>query len=434
MKKLISILILILIMSSVRAQDTISISWIEISEKSLDENLQLQLANKETEIAQAELLAARAMYLPNITASYSFMHTNNPLNAFGFKLNQSRIVMEDFNPDLLNQPDGISDFMLKLEIQQPIFNMDAVYQKKAGIVKTEALKIKSERTQEYLEFELKKAYMMLQLAYKMLETLEKAKLTTLANKNVVENYYSNGLVQKSDVLYMDVRYNEIESQIQFAKSNINNASEYLFLLLNEDATNKVFKPIDELSIESLVAFDEPILNPNRKDLKAYDKSLEAYDWLIKSSKSKFLPRLNAFGSYELHDNKINEFDGDGYLVGLQLSWNIFDGLRAKSERASFQAELNKTKVELAQYTQQSELELKKAYRQVLDADKKVELLEMAWNHSKEAYRIQKNRYDQGLEKSSDLLIAETLMSQKELEYHQAIFEYNTASQYYQFLK
>src|SRR5690625_5719537 len=74
--------------------------------------------------------------------------------------------------------------------------MDAAYQKKAGNVKAEALKIKSERTQEYLEFELKKAYMMLQLAYKMLETLEKAKLTTLANKNVVENYYSNGLVQK----------------------------------------------------------------------------------------------------------------------------------------------------------------------------------------------------------------------------------------------
>src|SRR5690625_2949453 len=166
--------------------------------------------------------------------------------------------------------------------------------------------------------------MIIQLTYNMLETLEKAKLTTLSNKNVVENYYSNGLVQKSDVIYIDVRFNEIVSQFQFAKSYINNASEYLFLLLNEYATNKVFKTIDESSIESLVSFDEPILNPNRKDLKAYDKSLEAYDWLIKSSKSKFLPRLNAFGSYELHDNKINEFVGDGYLVGLQLSWNIFD--------------------------------------------------------------------------------------------------------------
>src|SRR5690625_3606253 len=108
MKKLISILILILIMSFVRAQDTISISWIEISEKSLDENLQLQLANKETEIAQAELLAARAMYLHNITASYSFMHTNNPLNAFGFKLNQMRNVIEVDNADLVRQSYGIT--------------------------------------------------------------------------------------------------------------------------------------------------------------------------------------------------------------------------------------------------------------------------------------------------------------------------------------
>lgn len=433
MKKLISILFLFFL-SFVQAQDTISISWLEIAEKSLDNNLQYQLAKKETELAEAELLATRAMYLPNITASYSFMHTNSPLNAFGFKLNQSRITMEDFNPDLLNDPNGILDFMLRLEIQQPIVNMDAVFQKKAGVVKTEALKIKSERTKEYLEFELKKSYMMLQLAYKMLETLKEAKLTTLANQQVVDNYYANGLVQKSDVLYMNVRVSEINSQIHFAESNVLNASDYLFLLLNEDNVNKVLKPAEDLAIENLIAHENPILNHQRKDLQAYEKSLDAYDWLIKSSKSKFLPRLNAFGSYELHDNKITEFDGSGYLVGLQLSWNVFDGLKSKSEQAALQAELNKLKTEIDQYTQQSELELKKAYRQVLDADKKVNLSELAWEQSKEAYRIQKNRYDQGLEKSSDLLMAETLMSQKELEYHQAIFEYNTASEYYQFLK
>lgn len=433
MKK--SILVLFLSLTTLaQAQDTIRISWAELSEKSLDENLQFQLAQKETELAEAELLATRAMYLPNVTASYSFMNTNSPLNAFGFKLNQSRIVMEDFNPDFLNSPKSISDFALKLEVQQPIINMDAVYQKKAGIVKTEALKIKSERTKEYLEFEVKKAYMMMQLAYKMLETLENAKLTTLTNKQVIDNYYANGLVQKSDVLYMDVRVSEIESQIHFAQSNIENASDYLFLLLNEDSTNKIFKPAEELGVQHLVANEDPTLNKSRKDLQAYEKSLEAYDWLIKSSKSKFLPRLNAFGSYELHDNKIHEFDGNGYLVGLQLSWNLFDGLKSKSEQATYQADLSKVQTEIAQYTQQSELELKKAYRQVLDADNKVNLSELAWEQSKEAYRIQKNRYDQGLEKSSDLLMAETLMSQKELEYHQALFEYNTAVEYYQFLK
>jgi len=433
MKKTLTVLLSIFA-ASVFAQDTIRISGSEIDQKSLDQNLQLQLAQKEIELSEAELLMSRALYLPNITASYTVMNTNSPLNAFGFKLNQSRIAMEDFNPELLNDPKSITDFGPKIEIQQPIINRDGVYQKKAGTVKTEVLKIKQQRTEEYLRLELSKAYYGLQLAYKILNTLENAKATTLANKKVIDNYFANGLVQKSDVLYMEVRVNEIESQIQYAKSGIRNASDYLFLLLNEDSMGKIFKPAEELVYEEILQNDDFSLNANRKDLQAYQKSLEAYDWMIKSSKSKFLPRLNAFGSFEIHDNKPHEFDGKGYLVGLQLSWNFFDGLKSKSEQAAYQADYNRVKAEIDQYTRQSELELKTVYRQIQDASAKVELAEKALAQSREAYRIRKNRYDQGLEKSADLLTAETLTAQKELEYHQAVYEYNTATATYEFLK
>src|SRR5690606_2341404 len=146
---------------------------------------------------------------------------------------------------------------------------------------------------------------------------------------------------KSDVLYMEVRVSEIDSQIQFAKSNIQNASDYLFLLLNEDSDGKIFKPTEELSYGEIISENNFELNPNRKDLQAYQKSLEAYEWMIKSSKSKFLPRLNAFGSFELHDNKFTEFDGKGYLIGLQLSWNFFDGLKSKSEQIAYKADYNR---------------------------------------------------------------------------------------------
>lgn len=433
MKKIATVLLLI-ITTFVFGQDTIRISGEELNQKSLDKNLQIQLAQKEIELSEAELLITRAMYLPNITASYTIMGTNSPLNAFGFKLNQARIGMEDFNPELLNDPKSIVDFGPKIEIQQPIINLDMVYQKKAGEVKTEVLKIKQQRTEEYLRFELNKAYYMLQLSYKMLNTLENAKETVLENKRVIDNYYNNGLIQKSDVLYMDVRVNEIDSQIQYANSNIQNASDYLFLLLNEDSQGKILKPTEELQFSEGIFSNDLTINPNRKDLQAYEKSLEAYDLMIKSSKSKFLPKLNAFGSFEIHDNKPHEFDGKGYLVGVQLSWNFFDGLKSKSEQASYKADADRARAEIDQYIQQSELELKKAFRQIQDAETKVELTESAWNQSKEAYRIRKNRYDQGLEKSSDLLNAETMMSQKELEYHQAIFEYNTAVAYFEFLK
>lgn len=416
------------------SQKTVIISKAEIEAESLDNNLQIRLAKDEAGLAQTELLAARAAYLPNITASYTFTNTNNPLMAFGSKLNQERITMMDFNPDNLNSPKSISNFGAKVEFQQPIINMDAVYQKKAGQVKADVLKIKTERTREYIQFEVKKAYMMLQLAYKMHETLENAKQTTLASKKVIDNYYKNGMIQKSEVLYMDVHLSEIDSQIQLAKSNIKNASDYLYFLLNEDASDKILKPAENLEYHNRISDGDTSLNPNRKDLEAYNKSLEAYDLMIKSSKAKFLPRLNAFGSWEMYDNKIAQFDANGYLVGIQLSWNVFDGLKSKSEQEKYKSELTKARTEIEQYTRQSELELSKAARAVEDTDSKVTFTKQALEQSIEAYRIRKNRYEQGLEKSSDLLSAETLMSQKELEYQQSVFEYNTAFEYYNFLK
>lgn len=297
----------------------------------------------------------------------------------------------------------------------------------------DVLKIKTERTKEYVQFELKKAYMQLQLAYRMLETMENAKTTTLANKKVIDDYYKNGLIQKTEVLYMDVRVKEIENQIQYAKSNIRNASDYLYFLLDEDSTNKILEPTEKLNYTENIINQDVSLNANRKDLQAYQKSLEAYDWMIKSSKAKFLPTLNAFGSFEMYDNKFAQFGANGYLAGLQLSWNVFDGLKSKSDQEKYKAELTKAQTEIEQYSKQSELELKKASRQVSDADNKVTLTKLAWEQSQEAYRIRKNRYDQGLEKSADLLMSETTMAQKELEYQQAIFEYNVALEYFKFL-
>ncbi|MEC5158213.1 TolC family protein [Chryseobacterium sp. MP_3.2] len=428
------VLFLLFISTQFFAQDTIQISKKDLEAKIEGQNLSVKLANDEVNIAKASLLESRAMYLPNITASYTGISTNNPLMAFGSKLNQERITMMDFDPARLNSPDNIFNFATKLEVQQPIFNKDAVYQKKAGEVKVDVLKIKEERTKEYLQFDLNKAYLQLQMTYKVVKVLEEAKNTTLANKKVIDNYYKNGMIQKSEVLYMDVRVSEIESQIQYAKSNVRNASDYIYFLLNEDSQNKVLKPQDEFSYQENILEQNPTLNPNRKDLQAYEKSLEAYDWMIKSSKAKFLPKLNAFGSFEVYDNKPYQFDANGYLVGLQLSWNVFDGLKAKSEQEKYKADLSKAQTEIQQYQKQNQLELNKSYRQVLDADQKVSLTKLSWDQSAEAYRIRKNRYNQGLEKSSDLLSAETMMSQKELEHQQAIFEYNSALEYFKFLR
>ena len=425
---------ILLYAGSAAGQDTVFFSKQELTDKVAVQSLQAQAARAELESAKADILQTRAIHLPNVTASYTALATNNPLMAFGSKLNQSRVTVEDFNPANLNHPDAIGNFATKLEVQQPLVNIDLGYQKKAALEKVKALSLKSGRTVEYLQMEMNRAYLQLQFVYKYIQVLEAAKRTTYVNRKTVSDYYNNGLIQKPDLLYMDIRVAEVEHQLEQAWSNAHNASDYIFFLINEDGQNKLIKPADSLTYSGASQEKIGFISNQRKDILAYSKSLDAYGYMLRSSKAKFLPRLNAFGNFEIYDNDPLGFKATGYLAGIQLSWNLFDGLRSKSEQAKYKAEINRTKTELELYTKQSQLEMNKAFRDMMDAEKKIAVSRLAWEQSKEAYRIRKNRFDQGLEKPSDLLNAETLMVQKELEYHQSVYQYQTATAYYQFLK
>jgi outer membrane protein TolC len=82
---------------------------------------------------------------------------------------------------------------------------------------------------------------------------------------------------------------------------------------------------------------------------------------------------------------------------------------------------------------ESEVELNKAKRQFSDAKHNISLSELALKQSKEAFRITTNRFKQGLERSNDLLQAETKFYEKELEQAQAIYNYNFTLAYLKFL-
>ena len=414
-------------------QDTLTISKKDIIQKANDKNLQLRIANQAFKSAQADYRQSNALFLPSITASHTAISTTNPLMAFGSKLNQEVLTASDFNPALLNDPAATQNYATKIEVLQPLINVDGLYGRQAAKSKMEAFQLQTERTGEYLALEVNKSFMQLQLAYKAVKVLEKANATADANLKLIENYFKQGILQKTDVLSVQVRVNEIKNQLQYAKSNVQNASDYLAFLLNEDNANKVYKPLEELDNTIVISSSNTTLSGNRKDILAMDKSSEAYAKMYQSSKMNFLPTLNAFGSYELYDDTLFGTNAQGYLVGAQLSWKVFDGYKSIGKMEKAKAEYQKAQVENQQYKSQSQLELNKTNRQLKDAENKVNLEKLALEQSQEAYRIRSNRFTQGLEKTTDLLQAETQMYQKELQLLQAVFEYDFTLEYLQFL-
>lgn len=415
------------------SQDTLTISkndiWLRVSDK----NLQIKMAHQDFESAQADYRQSNSLFLPSISASHTAISTTNPLMAFGSRLNQEILTASDFDPARLNNPARTRNFATKFEILQPLINIDGIYGRKAAKAKMEALSLQTERTKEYLELEVSKAFMELQLGYKAVGVLKKANKTADANLKLIENYFKQGILQKTDLLSVQVRVNEIQNQLQYAKSNVQNASDYLAFLLDEDNTNKVYKPIEELENAIIIKTINPKLSSSRKDIQAMDKSSEAYAKMLQSSKMNFLPRLNAFGSYELYDDTLLGTNAKGYLVGAQLSWSLFDGYKSIGKMEKAKAEFQKSEIENQQYKAKSQMELNKINRQLKDAENKVNLSTLALEQSQEAYRIRSNRFNQGLEKTADLLQSETLMFQKELEFLQAVFEYNFTQNYLQFL-
>lgn len=408
------------------------ISLEEVLEKVEKNNYSIKISEEDYNVAKADFNQTNAIFMPNISIFHTAMATTNPLMAFGSKLNQEILTQADFNPALLNDPGEVKNFTTKIEIQQPIFNADGLFMRKAAKAKMNAVELQSERTKDYIKLEVTKAYMQLQVAYKAVEVLEKAKEAALENKKIADNNFKQGYMQKADILSVEVHLTEVENQLLSAKSSVQNASDNLKFLMGEQ-NESVLRPGTELKAELDLSIYNESLSPNRADIDAMQQSTEAYNSMHKANKMSYLPSLNAFGSYEMYDNQIFGTDAKGYLVGAQLSWNVFDGYKRIGKIQKSKAEFDKAEIGLEQYINKSNLEYNTAKRQLKDAENKLYLTNLASEQSKEALRIRTNRFEQGLEKTSDLLISETQYMQKQLEYLQTVFNYNFTKAYVEFL-
>ena len=419
--------------TKVSAQDsTKNLGLNEAIEAALSNNRDVRLAKLDENIAAANYKQTEAVFLPQVGLSYTAMGTNDPLNAFGYKLEQRSITQNDFNPALLNHPSGTSDFMTKLEVQQPILNMDMLYVRKGAEKQTEVYQYKTQRTKEYLAFEVQKAYLQLQLAYDAVKVLEDAFETTKSVYTYTNNHFQQGLIQKSDLLNAQVQVTTVQSNLNKAQSNVRNVSDYISLLMGSK-TGIIYK-IDNTFRENDTTVDTTQkIASLRSDFMAIQKAIDASNLMIKSSQMGYLPKLNAFGNYQYNDSRLTGFGANSYLVGVQLSWDIFKGNKTKNAITIQKLQRDKLSEQLAQQKDQSQLELNKAFHDLSDARFELQQDKAAIEQASESLRILQNRYQQGIVNTTDVLMAETQLSQQKFALAQARFTMNLTRYYLQFL-
>jgi len=358
----------------------------------------------------------------------SAVSTNDPLNVFGFKLKQEIVQQSDFNPALLNDPDAIDNYSTKLQVQQPVFNLDGFMGRNALKNRFKAAEAQTKRTQYYTVFMVKKTYYQLVLAKRRVEVIDSALTVARTNRKQARDFYEQGMINKADFLAADVRVKELETEQTQAANGVENQADGLRYMLDlSDDVSLI--PTDGLEYQGVPAasYDFGQINEQRSDMKALRYQLNASRSNLNAMRFRFLPSLNVFGSYEWNDQTLFGTKADNYMIGATLKWNLFSGYENVGSVEQASAQLSKMKLAYEQRSFRNRIDIMKAERAIKQAQRQIELTRSAMRQAEEHLRIRRNRFEKGMEKTTDVLMAETQLSEARLKHLQALFQLNVST-------
>ncbi|HOX02894.1 MAG TPA: TolC family protein [Candidatus Paceibacterota bacterium] len=167
----------------------------------------------------------------------------------------------------------------------------------------------------------------------------------------------------------------------------------------------------------------------RPELAALQKLEQIRTEAVRSARAGYLPRIQGFAGYS---GRNSSFASDlsasvhGWAIGVEGSWDLFDGLYTKGKVDEAKALERKAQVDLEDAARRIEIEVRTAYsnfiesREVLEAQQNVTLL------AEEALRLAQARNEAGTGTQLDLLDAETSLTEARTTRFQALRDYAVA--------
>jgi outer membrane protein TolC len=150
---------------------------------------------------------------------------------------------------------------------------------------------------------------------------------------------------------------------------------------------------------------------------------------IVNAKAGYKPSVQVYGGYE---DRSSIFTSDlgvqvyGWTAGVQVTWDIFDGLRTKGKVMEARALYERAGVELDDTSRRIELEVRTAYSKFIEATDVLESQKKVVEQATEALRLATARNDAGTGTQLDVLSARTALTDAETTQIAALHAYSAA--------
>ncbi|MBD3807550.1 MAG: TolC family protein [Epsilonproteobacteria bacterium] len=388
-------------------------------------NLEIKIADFDSQMKRIESKLPNSMRFGKIDATLSAMRSNDAGNAFGFKLQSREASFGDFgagefnpaNPNVLsiqpydlNYPKARNHYLTKVSYQVPLFTGGKITLYSSIAHKMyEMSKIDKDKVVAQKVYETKKTFHDITLIENYITNLSKITSNINHLESIVKEMVKEGYAIRTDLLEVQAHKAEAESMLIQAKLNRDVAYQYLSFLLNTEVES--IKKTSEMA---------PLNIPSKKEIEtnSYDiqKALIGLEitkdalWLQRAS---FFPTIGAFAEYGSADNTIfNDFhDKDFYTIGIQASWNLFNGFGDSLNLQKAKIENYKTMAQVEMARSGIELKVKQLQSEALSNLEMVKSDEARLKFASQIYENYLAKYKEGMISIGDVLVKQS----KEIE-------------------
>ncbi|MGD8344606.1 MAG: TolC family protein [Desulfobacterales bacterium] len=391
----------------------------------IDANLNLKQSQEEVRAAQENRKASITQFFPTLSSTYDYVHRNREQT--------QQLTGIGPGPDFVVRPDD--EYTFVTSFNQPIFRgFSLINQYRIADMGLDAAEFSERITRQDVILDAKNAFFSVLKALKLLDVAKQRVTQIAAQKEVAENFYEVGMSPLNDLL---------ESQATLA-----NARQDLIVALNDLAIAKsqfntllrrrVNAPVelqDVLDYTPFVHDFEYCLNTatnNRLEITVADLDVEIAEKEVDLARKDYMPSVNLRGEYIRSGDDWEVSGGEG--ISDARNWNI----RATAEwdfwewgRTHFGVREKLHRLSQAQYRQEQildniELEVKTAYLRTRESEQNIITVEKAIEQAKENFRINQERFKEQVATTTDVLDAQTLLSDTLTNYFNALYNFKIA--------
>ncbi|MBL4624068.1 MAG: TolC family protein [Flavobacteriales bacterium] len=239
--------------------------------------------------------------------------------------------------------------------------------------------------------------------------------------------YDEGLVKYSDVLQAEVQQNNTKLSLQQVQNvltiSIHQLSQIIATPLSEKAQFEdqlTQTPVMNIEIASADSTMPTI------EIQTINTQIEAQKMQIKIEAGSKLPSLFANASYGYGNTQFQDF-GDIWNIGFSLNIPIYNGNKNNARTALQQAKLQKLEFNKKSIHQDVKWSVDNAQLQRKNALSKVEITTKTITSSEENLAVTEGEYKEGVSTFNQLIDAQTLYRQAQLNYIQALADYKMSN-------